>query len=89
MEEGKKLTEEEFILQAIKKLRKKSRIGGFTASIAALTKRLEGISEPIQSRRLPDWLLRERSNHGSLKEGRCSFFPGKLPNSLRLKRSSN
>jgi hypothetical protein len=54
MEEGKKLTEEEFILQAIKKLRKKSRIGGFTASIAALTKRLEGISEPIQSRRLPD-----------------------------------
>jgi len=59
MEEERKLNEEEFVLQAIKKLRKNP-TGGSTASTAVLTRLSESILEPIRSRSLQDWLLRER-----------------------------
>ena len=59
MEEEKKLTEEEFVLQAIKKLRKEP-FRGIHSVYSGFNEASENISAQTRLRSLPDWRVKGR-----------------------------
>jgi len=76
MEETKKLTEEEFVVQAIKNLRKEPFRGIHTvySGFNEAFRKYFG-TNPVEA--TDNWRRNVRSRQGLLRAERCSFFPGR------------